>query len=111
MFIIRRERKEKAMKNIISAAGFFIKVFLVTAILIIAEAIAGLGGLVLPTFLIGAAVALFCGIGQLLPVPQDINIDVDDDFDNGNDPFENSFVTNRNSIHNLYGDIYNKDNL
>jgi|SaaInlStandDraft_4_1057021.scaffolds.fasta_scaffold01762_3 hypothetical protein len=111
MFIIRRERKEKAMKNIISAAGFFIKVFLVTAILIIAEAIAGLGGLVLPTFLIGAAVALFGGIGQLLPVPQDINIDVDDDFDNGNDPFENSFVTNRNSIHNLYGDIYNKDNL
>ncbi|MBT3724067.1 MAG: hypothetical protein HOM14_21630 [Gammaproteobacteria bacterium] len=99
------------MKNIISAAGFFIKVFLVTAILIIAEAIAGLGGLVLPTFLIGAAVALFGGIGQLLPVPQDINIDVDDDFDNGNDPFENSFVTNRNSIHNLYGDIYNKDNL
>ena len=111
MFIIRRERKEKAMKNIISAAGFFIKVFLVTAILIITEAIAGLGGLVLPTFLIGAAVALFGGIGQLLPVPQDINIDVDDDFDNGNDPFENSFVTNRNSIHNLYGDIYNKDNL
>ena len=99
------------MKNIISAAGFFIKAFLVTAILIIAEAIAGLGGLVLPTFLIGAAVALFGGIGQLLPVPQDINIDVDDDFDNGNDPFENSFVTNRNSIHNLYGDIYNKDNL
>jgi hypothetical protein len=85
----------------------------VTAILIIAEAIAGLGGLVLPTFLIGAAVALFGGIGQLLTVPQDINIniDVDDDFDNGNDPFENSFVTNRNSIHNLYGDIYNKDNL
>ena len=111
MFIIRRERKEKAMKNIISAAGFFIKAFLVTAILIIAEAIAGLGGLVLPTFLIGAAVALFGGIGQLLTVPQDINIDVDDDFDNGNDPFENSFVTNRNSIHNLYGDIYNKDNL
>ena len=99
------------MKNIINAAGFFIKAFLVTAILIIAEAIAGLGGLVLPTFLIGAAVALFGGIGQLLPVPQDINIDVDDDFDNGNDPFENSFVTNRNSIHNLYGDIYNKDNL
>ena len=103
------------MKNIINAAGFFIKAFLVTAILIIAEAIAGLGGLVLPTFLIGAAVALFGGIGQLLTVPQDINIniniDVDDDFDNGNDPFENSFVTNRNSIHNLYGDIYNKDNL
>jgi len=109
MFIIRRERKEKAMKNIISAAGFFIKVFLVTAILIIAEAIAGLGGLVLPTFLIGAAVALFGGIGQLLPVPQDINIDVDDDFDNGNDPFENSLVRNQNSIHNHYIDVFHID--
>ena len=97
------------MKNIINAAGFFIKAFLVTAILIIAEAIAGLGGLVLPTFLIGAAVALFGGIGQLLPVPQDINIDVDDDFDNGNDPFENSLVRNQNSIHNHYIDVFHID--
>jgi hypothetical protein len=109
MFIIRRKKKEKTMKNIISATGFFIKAFLVTVILIIAEAIAGLGGFVLPTFLIGAAVALFGGIGQLLTVPQNINIDVDDDFDNGNDPFENSLVRNQNSIHNHYIDVFHID--
>jgi len=106
MFIIRRERKEKAMKNIISAAGFFIKVFLVTAILIIAEAIAGLGGLVLPTFLIGAAVALFGGIGQLLPVPHSASDNKI--YDTDDDPFESSLVRNHNSIHNrLVDDVIN----